>query len=643
MKGWLDKYEQGGMVLNQKTNDNYGLRDNPSDSSVSLPKDFVGQGYNTKGRNYSPAWGGQFADGGWLPSLSKFPIPQVQKFMEPTDPRIPAARRYPQSDMMSNEIATSIGGERDEPAYLIPSFKHGKFLENPLEEYRKTGEHLGGPFKTWQEADKWDQEVRHPYVEKGQDIPTPLRRWGKDFEDGGKVRPSFDEWYKTVPKTKNDTTSYNLRRAYDLAPQEQLDQFATNPNAHLMSAYEDPKTGIYEFMKSKNHPTLKYELDWYNSPEGKEFKATHDLDKTGEYYKYIPKKELGGSVPGVNAFMYARHGAPSEGPYAKKTMPSAQNGQEMQFFQQGLDWKPKTISRDGSSNQGYTSQADSTRVDYQPIDQSAKAIAKKFQQETAQNRHRDIREGYISQPESSNVIIQDPNSQVIAGKIKRQKMQDEYTRLKQEDAEPTSWWNKKIGVVDFTPEQQDFELQRRATNAIEEEYVPFEQKAQEYALHFAASILPEIGIGKALQLTQGMKGFRNLGGLKNGIREVEPLLEDAQLIRRSEPLKNVLSKITDVGIYSDNAHQQYNTPEEIEQSKIKYAENLLPRKDQKYNQKLTTIKNQNFQNGGIKFKNKKVQEFPMSKNGNALTRLDQLTNFTNYNTKQPGGWLDKYQ
>jgi len=32
-----------------------------------------------------------------------------------------------------------------------------------------------------------------------------------------------------------------------------------------------------------------------------------------------------------------------------------------------------------------------------------------------------------------------------------------------------------------------------------------------------------------------------------------------------------------------------------------------------------------------------------AKNGSELTKLDQLTNFTNYNTKQPGGWLDKYQ
>jgi len=25
-----------------------------------------------------------------------------------------------------------------------------------------------------------------------------------------------------------------------------------------------------------------------------------------------------------------------------------------------------------------------------------------------------------------------------------------------------------------------------------------------------------------------------------------------------------------------------------------------------------------------------------------LTKLDQLQNFSNYNTKQPGGWLDKF-
>ncbi len=31
-----------------------------------------------------------------------------------------------------------------------------------------------------------------------------------------------------------------------------------------------------------------------------------------------------------------------------------------------------------------------------------------------------------------------------------------------------------------------------------------------------------------------------------------------------------------------------------------------------------------------------------AKDGKSLVELNQLTNFTNYNTPQPGGWLNKY-
>jgi hypothetical protein len=51
--------------------DNYGTKENPNDSSVSLPEGFVGMGNNTKGRDYSPAWGGQFEDGGLIPMAQK--------------------------------------------------------------------------------------------------------------------------------------------------------------------------------------------------------------------------------------------------------------------------------------------------------------------------------------------------------------------------------------------------------------------------------------------------------------------------------------------------------------------------------------------------------------------------------------------
>ena len=54
-------------------------------------------------------------------------------------------------------------------------------------------------------------------------------------------------------------------------------------------------------------------------------------------------------MPGAVGFTYARTNdpAPSNGPYAKKTKASAQNGEEMKYYQEGLDFKPKSISKNG--------------------------------------------------------------------------------------------------------------------------------------------------------------------------------------------------------------------------------------------------------------------------------------------------------
>lgn len=115
----------------------------------------------------------EYQNGGWT---NKY-IPNTDKFLQPTSEKLPSGFVIP-FNTPSTELAISIGGVNGEPAYLIPSFKYGESLKNPMEEYRKTGEYLGGPFKTWQEADEWDRTVRHPYVEKGKDIPYPIRTWG---------------------------------------------------------------------------------------------------------------------------------------------------------------------------------------------------------------------------------------------------------------------------------------------------------------------------------------------------------------------------------------------------------------------------------------------------------------------------------
>ena len=216
---------------------------NYNDASTSFPPNFVGQGYDTTGRNYSPAWGGQFEDGG---DLSFIDNPKLRNMLEGYKPgvmdtvndyRLPEGRMagsiYP-----SSEVSRSVGGEDGEPAYLIPSFKYGAPLQDYVEEFNMTGQHLGGPFKTWQDAEQFG-ELRHQYVEKRQPLPSPI--------------------------------------------------------------------------------------------------ATSNM-------------AMGGSMPGAVGFMYARtqSPAPSNGKYAKKTKASAKDGGKMTYYQNGLDFEPKTISKNGS-------------------------------------------------------------------------------------------------------------------------------------------------------------------------------------------------------------------------------------------------------------------------------------------------------
>ena len=87
---------------------------------------------------------------------------------------------------------------------------------------------------------------------------------------------------------------------------------------------------------------------------------------------YVPQAQMGGSLPGASGHFYARYEeggkvpgdvgfdyprtinpAPDNGPYAKKTMASAQNGKEMKYYQEGLDFKPKSISKNGGWLDGY--------------------------------------------------------------------------------------------------------------------------------------------------------------------------------------------------------------------------------------------------------------------------------------------------
>lgn len=147
-----------------------------------------------------------------------------------------------------------------------------------------------------------NKEDYSPAMVKKANFARNASKW--KHADGGPLKKGkYEDWYKTVPADRNDTTSYNLKRAYELAPYDELEAWRASSikdleegKNHLRSVYLNPNTGVYEFMKSKNHPTLHFETDWYNSndPEAVKFRKDYDLDMSGDYYKYVPKKKAFG-------------------------------------------------------------------------------------------------------------------------------------------------------------------------------------------------------------------------------------------------------------------------------------------------------------------------------------------------------------
>jgi hypothetical protein len=116
--GWLSKYEQGGMVLKQQANDNYGKKANPNDVQATVGPGFVGLGYNTKGRNYSPAWGGQFAMGGALPGAVGFTYARTQS-------PAPSNGKYAKKTKASAQYGASLPMIED-----VGDFKEGVWVPN---------------------------------------------------------------------------------------------------------------------------------------------------------------------------------------------------------------------------------------------------------------------------------------------------------------------------------------------------------------------------------------------------------------------------------------------------------------------------------------------------------------------------------
>ena len=207
--------------------------------------------------------------------------------------------------------------------------------------------------------------------------------WGGSFQMGGSVYPvnyvpqAQNGLWKEDRKAFVDSTLHankNLdfvKRLYDTNPKSIQIPGEPGRSTHFMA---NDATRVYPTVVNKNN-----KLQYLGGGHGDE--AWDYADKTGEYINFktpeqaswfanspnhstgyklgtnvltsVPKHQMGGSIPGAVGFTYARTqgAAPSKGPHRNKvdvTDASAQNGKEMSYYQNGLDFKPKSISKNGS-------------------------------------------------------------------------------------------------------------------------------------------------------------------------------------------------------------------------------------------------------------------------------------------------------
>ena len=322
-------------------------------------------GLTDKGFNYNGAWGGTMQMGGFLPPIS-LPvsnfltkgISKVANMLFPDSPDDAEKNLYVLPETINikdpRKIRKTTGKTINPNVDLVSGEYETGLINEALEAAKEYG---------LSKEDAWNLAAIG-FQESG---------WGKTDDNIGHIKGRIGE---------GDTENLFIN-AY-LNKMKEADRLKiTDPELRLQ-VYNGlgvikPETeqDYHKFKMKKIYgvPVPTTGLSMKKNPlYGRQVIDIRDnvLRKNPEVVKYIesiygeepiPQKAMGGSIPGSVGFTYARTNspAPSNGKYAKKTKASAENGQEMKYYQEGLDWKPKNISQNGSAIPNWTSDL-STRL-----------------------------------------------------------------------------------------------------------------------------------------------------------------------------------------------------------------------------------------------------------------------------------------
>jgi len=256
--------------------DNYGTKENENESSASLPEGFVGMGNNTQGRNYSPAWGGSFQGGGSVYPVNY--VPQAQK-----------------GKKIENRIDNFLGNPQEQARSKSRIY----FDEEPIDNIRHS---FAGRYT----QDAIAKKLGNGIVGNIAGL-VGSNAMGAAHEIGTLIKDKRD-WATKLRESGEDIFNNAFGSVVGALP------------------YMDEKAKdelIYKMAKGNLLPD-----GYVSTPEGVKKGLSNNLYFKNERGQVKRNYAMGGSIPGAVGFSYARTNdpAPSNGPYAKKTMASAKTG-----------------------------------------------------------------------------------------------------------------------------------------------------------------------------------------------------------------------------------------------------------------------------------------------------------------------------
>ena len=631
--GWLEKYNDGGPI-----------QPNYNDYSVSAPEGFQGDGYSNVGRNYSPAWGGQFAMGGSIPGSVGF------MYARTNDPA-PSNGKYAKKTKASAQDGTEL-----ENAYSKwPALRNMGTAAVNKDYGLGLGLGYGGV------------EFMHPDLKE------------VNYDNGVLVNQSPGKNSTTYNPLTDDAQSVRLDMLHGM---HQDPTFSKHRDAFKQSVLSDPSikgdmNHWYNEDKKKGRAGDGKDQWTNNYIDGQMRTLLFEGDRKSRNYsdeeanQLLANPKIKKSFNKLNDYLKAG--------YSYGQGPRANNGAEMKYYQNGLDWKPRSMDDGGEVVPGENEELQIPSAWYDKM-----ASIKKTRLRGPGTRTRfmppqlldedqfeveDVNYDQLSAPHFVNSLTPVESKNYIP------KMQDRFTDMENMYYTKNAEFNENWSNLNLLDESSNkiklntgrFTGAKVPTNIIDE--LAKTSRKQNVSLGQLLTLM-----GRESMFGSGTDQNEDRAGSKTSLMSGWNVAEDYQPYNNirflaDNKVPGVKPTPTPHGyeyeITDERAMNNYlkKNPKLLDQYKAKLDSTKVlgdqdafdlaakflkkkgvkgynpgdPRYEEMFQKDYDTLKQDKALMSYLKKKGYKYEQ------GGQLTKLDQLTNFSNYNTKQPGGWLDKYQ